>query len=374
MVRKMMMQRRYPLLIAVIGLCLVAWAWAATGNIDPTDKWAWGTNVGWINFADDNGGVTVYSDHLEGYAWGENIGWIRLGTHDGGSPHTYLNTTKDNYGVNNDGAGHLSGYAWGTNVGWINFAPTDGGVTINTSSGEFDGYAWGENIGWIHFKGTAADMTEYSVVTSYYPTVANQAPLADAGPDQTVTTNATVTLDGSGSSDPDGDLPLAYRWTQVDGPAVSFTPDVSITTFTAPADPAVLTFTLAVTDSLGLPDPTPDEVVVTISTENLPPVADAGLDQSAAPGATVTLDASGSADPDGNLPLAYGWTQTDGPPVTLDDRTAVSPSFVAPDQASVLTFSLVVTDALGLASAPDSVVIVVSQHRVFLPLVVRNEP
>jgi hypothetical protein len=171
MVRKMMMQHRYPLLITVIGLCLVAQAGAATGNIDPVDKWAWGTNVGWINFADDNGGVTVYADHLEGYAWGENIGWIRLGSDGGGgTPDYYANTTKDDYGVNNDGAGNLSGYAWGTNVGWINFAPTDGGVTINPSTGRFYGYAWGENIGWIHVKGTAADMTEYSVVTSYYPT------------------------------------------------------------------------------------------------------------------------------------------------------------------------------------------------------------
>ena len=47
-------------------------AQAATGNIDPVNKWAWGTNVGWINFRPEHGGVTVCSDHLEGYAWGEN--------------------------------------------------------------------------------------------------------------------------------------------------------------------------------------------------------------------------------------------------------------------------------------------------------------
>jgi len=35
-------------------------------------------------------------------------------------------------------------------------------------------------------------------------------------------------------------------------------------TFTALANPAVLTFTLRVTDGLGLPDPTPDEVVITV--------------------------------------------------------------------------------------------------------------
>ena len=153
MLRKAITYVAYPVLVAVMVLCLVAVAQAATGNIDAVDKWAWGTNVGWINFRPTHGGVTVYDDHLEGYAWGENIGWIRLGTHTGGSPHTYANTAADNYGVNNDGNGNLSGYAWGTNVGWINFNPTHGGVTIDLANGRFDGYAWGENVGWIHFKG-----------------------------------------------------------------------------------------------------------------------------------------------------------------------------------------------------------------------------
>ena len=135
---------------------------AATGNIDPVDKWAWGTNVGWINFRPEHGGVTVYSDHLEGYAWGENIGWIRLGSYTGGGSHTYANTSEDNYGVNRDGSGHLSGYAWSTNVGWINFNPSHSQVTIDPATGSFDGYAWGENIGWIHFKNTGP--AAYNVV------------------------------------------------------------------------------------------------------------------------------------------------------------------------------------------------------------------
>ena len=72
-------------------LSLVAVGAALRGQHRPRNKWAWGTNAGWINFAPDNGGVTVYSDHLEGYAWGENIGWIRLGTYTGGGSHTYAN-------------------------------------------------------------------------------------------------------------------------------------------------------------------------------------------------------------------------------------------------------------------------------------------
>ena len=171
MVRKVITYITYPVLIVGIVLGLVGVAYAAA-NIDSTNKWAWGTNVGWINFADANGGVTVYSDHLEGYAWAENIGWIRLGTHDSGGSHTYLNTLSTNYGVNNN-SGTLSGYAWGANVGWIRFNPTDGGVTIDPATGSFDGYAWAENVGWIHFKKTTAPT--YNVVTTFYPTVVTLA-------------------------------------------------------------------------------------------------------------------------------------------------------------------------------------------------------
>src|SRR5262245_14738475 len=92
---------------------------AAAGNIDPANKFAWGTNVGWINFNPTGGGVTVCPDHLEGFAWAENAGWVRLGTFGGCGAHTYTNASPADYGVNRDGSGKLAGYAWGTNVGWV---------------------------------------------------------------------------------------------------------------------------------------------------------------------------------------------------------------------------------------------------------------
>ena len=131
-------------------------------NIDPVEKWAWGTNAGWLNLRATDGGVRVYPDHLEGWAWGENVGWIRLGSNTIPGPHTYSNGSPDDYGVNHDGAGNLSGYAWGSNIGWINFAPSHGGVTIDLASGRFDGYAWAENVGWISFRGTGT--VAYNVV------------------------------------------------------------------------------------------------------------------------------------------------------------------------------------------------------------------
>ena len=96
----------------------------------------------------------------------------------------------------------------------------------------------------------------------------NQAPIADAGTDQTVAANATVTLDGSASYDPDSD-DLIYGWTQTGGTPVSFAPGISVTTFTAPATDAVLTFALTVIYSLGWAS-APDEVVVTVTSSPFP--------------------------------------------------------------------------------------------------------
>ena len=100
-------------LVLIVGLILILVIniQAQTGNIDPTNKCAWGTNSGWVNFRPTHDGVTVYSDHLEGYDWADYIGWIRLGTFASGGTHTYLNNAATNCGVNKNAAGILSGYA-----------------------------------------------------------------------------------------------------------------------------------------------------------------------------------------------------------------------------------------------------------------------
>jgi hypothetical protein len=207
--------------------------------------------------------------------------------------------------------------------------------------------------------------------------LSNNPPVADAGTDQSVDTNAFVTLDGSASHDPDGDTPLTYGWTQTGGTAVvlsSYT--VSQPTFAAPGDPGVLTFTLTVTDSLGLADPTPDEVVITVN--NQAPIAHAGSDQGVSTSALVTLDGSASYDPDGDTPLTYGWTQTGGTAVVLSSYTVNQPTFTAPGSLDVLTFTLTVTDSLGLTDpTPDEVVITVgglapSEYPIYLPLAFKH--
>jgi hypothetical protein len=108
----------------------------------------------------------------------------------------------------------------------------------------------------------ASGITQTAEITL---TVPNVAPVANAGLDQSLGVSQTVTLDGSGSSDDNGDA-LTYGWTQTGGPPVALSSATAISpTFTAPSADAVLTFTLALTDGFGLPDPTPDVVVVRVT-------------------------------------------------------------------------------------------------------------
>ena len=133
----------------------------------------------------------------------------------------------------------------------------------------------------------------------------NAPPVADAGPDQTALVGATVTLDGSGSTDADGD-DLTYDWTLPAAPAGSTAILADPTTINPHLTldrPGDYTAQLVVHD--GQADSAPD--TVTISTENTPPVADAGPDQSAPVNTTVTLDGSGSSDVDGDT-LTFEWT------------------------------------------------------------------
>ncbi len=140
------MKNRLTAILVLIALAICVMSVNAE-NIDPQDtdmQYAWGENVGWVNFQPGLGdGAQVSSSAVTGFVWSENVGWINL------SPSTFG-------GVENDGAGNLSGFAWGENVGWINFQPqvpgdvTEYGVKIN-ANGEFSGWAWGENVGWINF-------------------------------------------------------------------------------------------------------------------------------------------------------------------------------------------------------------------------------
>lgn len=146
---------KYVTAVLIFFVAHTAWC----DNIDPNNdgsKYAYGENVGWLNFGTRDGNVMVADANLTGYVWAENIGWINLNPTYGG--------------ITNDGTGLLTGYAWGENVGWLNFNPevpgdpNHYGVTVDTE-GDFDGWAYGENIGWVHLRATTP--VAYGVKTSW---------------------------------------------------------------------------------------------------------------------------------------------------------------------------------------------------------------
>ncbi len=187
------------------------------------------------------------------------------------------------------------------------------------------------------------------------PCSGNHPPVADAGPDQPAQVNDTVTLDGSGSNDADGDE-LTFVWT------LSSQPAGSTATLTNPTgifptilidEPGDYVIELIVND--GADDSAPDTVM--ISTNNVPPVAHAGLDQTILVSQQAFLDGTGSTDANGDA-LTYTWTlttQPTGSTTTLDDPNSATPSFTV-DQAGAYTIVLVVSDGL-LSSEADVVII-----------------
>jgi hypothetical protein len=181
-------------------------------------------------------------------------------------------------------------------------------------------------------------------------------PLANAGPDQTASVGSLVTLDGSASSDPDGQVPLTYAWSFLSKPPGSkatllgtsevdptFTPDL----------PGDYVIQLVVTNAVGLSS----AATVTVSTLNSPPVADAGPNQVITViGTVVHLNGSQSYDPDGQ-PITYQWSilsKPVGSKAQLTGSSTSKPSFTA-DVHGDYTIQLIVKDSLGATSKPATV-------------------
>ena len=173
----------------------------------------------------------------------------------------------------------------------------------------------------------------------------NQSPLARAGEDRTCNVGDIVILDGSASTDPDGDI-LDFAWKQISGPAVALTDaDTERASFTAPNIPVTPEFELTVRDPSGLCDI--DTVRVAI---NRPPIVDLSrTGETATENLLFTLDASRSWDPDLDE-LQYEWIQLSGPSVLLSDAREVRPTFMVPEQAGEqMVFRATVSDGKGFA-------------------------
>lgn len=196
--------------------------------------------------------------------------------------------------------------------------------------------------------------------------VANQAPVATAGADQSVSGGELVALSGS-ITDPDND-PVTAQWTQTAGPTVTLSDATALTpTFTAPPKTSSdQTLTFALVGSDGVANSAPDTIDIVVAA-NQGPTASAGADQTVSGGATITLDASASSDPDGDT-LAYTWTQVSGAAVTLTNSTSAIATFVAPPgqpTAETLVFEVSVSDGqTGAVVSTDTVSVTIEPNNI----------
>jgi hypothetical protein len=189
----------------------------------------------------------------------------------------------------------------------------------------------------------------------------NQAPVANAGANQSIDENQLVFLYGGGSFDPDS-VDLTYQWAQLSGPPVQLLDRTLptarfVTPLVAQDTPAL--FALTVSDGqLSAQDQTTVSIVDVIASDSTTPTANAGADQFVLTGDLVRLDGSASQGAVGAL---YQWTQAFGTPVALSAANTKTASFVAPTISSDtenMVFQLVVTQ--GTVSDSDEVVVAVS--------------
>ena len=182
----------------------------------------------------------------------------------------------------------------------------------------------------------------------------NSAPIANAGADRKAPLSGDLTLDGSDSSDADGD-PLTYLWTLLspEGLGAELVNPTAVMPGLSIPGHGEYRVQLVVND--GRINSEPDTVIITAG--NVKPVADAGPDQTVMPGNTVQLDGFRSSDRDGDA-LTYSWKMLSRPEYShaeITDSTSITPTFVA-DKAGLYEFALVVNDGF-IDSDPDTVVV-----------------
>ena len=194
-------------------------------------------------------------------------------------------------------------------------------------------------------------------------TPANTAPMANAGAAQAVLVGATVTLNGSASSDVNGDT-LTYSWSITSKPSSS-TAALSSATVVNPTFTADLagSFILSLTVNDGKAASSASTVTITAAaaTANVAPVANAGPAQSVLISDVVVLNGSGSSDANGDA-LTYSWTITSKPSsstAALSSATVVNPTFTA-DVVGPYILSLIVND--GKVSSPAATVTVTAYN------------
>jgi len=185
--------------------------------------------------------------------------------------------------------------------------------------------------------------------------VSNQAPngsITSPAQNVSITAGGSVNFASIGT-DPDGNTPLAYNWNFSNGAPASTIQNPGNVTFSTAGTYVV---TLTARDSLGLGDPSPAQVTVTVTSTNQAPngsITSPAQNIAVAAGSAVNFAGTGS-DPNGNTPLTYLWNFGAAAPAS----GLQNPGNVTFTTAGTYVVSLTVRDSLGLADATPAQVTV----------------
>ena len=206
-------------------------------------------------------------------------------------------------------------------------------------------------------------------------TLKNAPPTADGGDDQIYSDSqviASIALDGSRSSDPEG-VVLSYHWSQISGWKVQLSDSNAVKPTFAHPWPGTYLFQLVVSDGLQASKPA---VVAVVIGPDQAPVADAGPSRYVATN-SITLDGTRSYAPNGYGTLTYQWRQVSGPMVTISGTNTSTPlvsGFPRNTTIQKCVFELVVSDGR-LVSLPSSVTVTIVRYfSVSSPLRLTNPP
>jgi gliding motility-associated-like protein len=274
-----------------------------------------------------------------------------------GAPQTLIlpnNSTTLN-GSGSDSDGNITAYLWEKLSG--STATLAGTTTPNLSL---------TNLveGTYTFRLTVTDnngATGSSQVTiTVLPATVNQSPVVNAGPNITLTL-PTDAVDITGTaSDPDGTI-SSYLWEKLSGPSATLTGTTTATLSLTNLVEGVYVFRLTVTDNLGAT--ASDDVTVTVTSSNQPPIVSAGSNQLIVlPTSSTTLNATAS-DPDGTI-ASYLWILTSGPNAPTLGGATTSTLSVSGMIAGTYIFRVTVTDNDGATAFSQVNVVVQSETNI----------
>ena len=187
----------------------------------------------------------------------------------------------------------------------------------------------------------------------------NQAPVANAGANQTISLPSSTTLNGSATDDglPNPPGALTYTWSKISGPGnATFGNANSATTTTSFSQAGTYVLQFSASDSVLSGTST---ITIIVQPQNQAPIANAGSNQIIALPASATLSGSGTDDGYPNPPgaLTYVWSKVSGPGAVTFGNASAAATTASFSQAGAYVLKLTANDSVLTGSSNVTVTV-----------------